>query len=268
MIAHPIGIFDSGLGGLSVLREVRRRLPNQALLYLADHARLPYGARPPSQVRQFSEEITRFLLARRSKIIVVACNTASAAALSHLRVKFPTTPFVGMEPAIKPAAFQSSAKVVGVLATEATFQGNLFANVLREFAQGVTVLTRACPGWVDLVETGQLESSRALAMMSKDIAPLMQGGADTLVLACTHYSFLHPIIARLVDPSIQIIDPCTAVARQVERVLTQQGLMNSENSGGAASFEMYSTGAETETLRQRVRDLIGEEIKVRQARLE
>ncbi len=149
---RPIGIFDSGLGGLSVLKQVRRELPRESILYFADQGRLPYGPRPVSEIRQFSEQVARFLLARGAKVIVVACNTASAAALAHLRRTFPDVPFVGMEPAVKPAAENSKTRVVGVIATQATCQSEVFASVVDRFAQGVTVLMQACPGLVTHVE--------------------------------------------------------------------------------------------------------------------
>ncbi len=152
--SRPIGIFDSGLGGLSVLKEIRRQLPAESTLYFADQARLPYGPRPLAQVRRFSEQITRFLLAHNAKVIVVACNTASAAALAHLRQTFPGVLFVGMEPAVKPAAEQTKNRVVGVIATQATAQSALFAGVVDRFAKGVTVLTRACPCLGTQLEAG------------------------------------------------------------------------------------------------------------------
>ena len=148
----PIGIFDSGVGGLSVLRAVRQALPQEALIYLADQAHVPYGPRPVEQVRTFAEGITRYLLSQGAKLIVVACNTASAAALHSLRQAFPELPFVGMEPAVKPAAEHTQTGVVGVLATPATFQGALYASVIERFASGVTVLQDTCPGLVMEIE--------------------------------------------------------------------------------------------------------------------
>ena len=268
MTMNPIGIFDSGLGGLSVLREVRSLLPKQTLLYFADHARLPYGVRPLTELRRFSEEITRFLLARRAKTIVVACNTASAAALHHLRDTFPDTSFVGMEPAVKPAAYHSRAKTVGVLATEATFQGKLFSKAMELFAQEVTVLTEICPGWVDLVERGNIESSRTSELISKHVMPLVQSGADTLVLGCTHYSFLKDAIEELLDPSIEIIDPSRAVARQVKHVFTQDGVTNSVVGESSASITIYTTSNQIRFIRKRVRDLLGLDVEIRQAVLD
>ena len=220
--SRPVGIFDSGLGGLAVLKEVRRQLPAESILYFADQGRLPYGPRPVSEIRQFSEQVTRFLLRRGAKAIVVACNTASAAALAHLRQTFPDTPFVGMEPAVKPAAEQTKSRVVGVIATQATCQSELFASVIDRFAQGVTVLTQACPDLVMQVETGEFDTPRTRWLLHEYLDPLIADGIDSLVLACTHFSFLTPAIQRIVGPTVTIVDPAPAVARQVGRVLDQR----------------------------------------------
>lgn len=213
-----IAVFDSGVGGLSVLREIRAQLPRADLLYLADQFHVPYGPRPIGEIRQFSEAITRFLLSRGATTIVVACNAASAAALKHLRVTFPETPFVGMEPAVKPAAERSRARVVGVIATPATFQGELFASVVDRFAKDVTVITQTCPGLVEQVEAGELDTPKTRAMLSEFLSPLVAQGIDTLVLGCTHYPFVLPAIGEIVGPAVEIIDPSPAVAKQVGRV--------------------------------------------------
>lgn len=237
--SQPIGVFDSGLGGLSVYKEIRRQLPNESILYFADQGRLPYGPRPAPEVRQYSEQITRFLIAQHAKLIVVACNTASAAALAHLRQTFGHLPIVGMEPAVKPAAKQSKSKVVGVIATEATCQSEVFASVVERFATGVTVLTQACPGLVTQVENGELDSEATIDMLHTYLDPLLAQGIDSLVLACTHYSFLLPAIRRIVPPTISIIDPAPAIARQVRRVLEARQLGNAPGAPSAVSS--YST---------------------------
>ncbi len=180
-----IGVFDSGVGGLSVLREIRAQIPAAHLLYFADQAHVPYGPRPLEEVRAFAEEITRFLLAQGAQGIVVACNTASAAALHSLRAQFPQVPFVGMEPAVKPAAEHTRTGVVGVLATPATFQGALYASVLERFAQGVTVMQDTCPGHGGANRTG-LEA-RNPPDSGKALRPMLARGMDTVVLGCTHY---------------------------------------------------------------------------------
>ncbi len=233
--SRPIGIFDSGLGGLAVLKEVRRQLPTESILYFADQGRLPYGPRPVSEIRQFSEQVTRFLLERGAKAIIVACNTASAAALAHLRQTFPDAPFVGMEPAVKPAAELTRSRVVGVIATQATCQSELFASVIDRFAQGVAVLTQACPGLVLQVEAGEFDTPRTRELLHKYLTPLIAGGIDSLVLACTHYSFLTPTIQHLVGPTVTIVDPAPAVARQTARLLDQHHLSNTASQPDAVT---------------------------------
>ncbi|RME06215.1 MAG: glutamate racemase, partial [Anaerolineae bacterium] len=167
-----IGVFDSGVGGLSVLREIRRQLPHANVLFLADQAHVPYGPRPLEEVRAFAEGITRYLLQQGAGVIVLACNTASAAALRYLRHIYPEVPFVGMEPAVKPAAERTRSGVVGVLATPATFQGELYASVLERFARGVTVLQDTCPGLVEQIERGDLDGERTRAILERALRPM------------------------------------------------------------------------------------------------
>lgn len=238
--ADPIGIFDSGVGGLSVWREVADRLPHEDILYLADQAHVPYGSRSLDEVQEFAEGITRFLLEQGAKVIVVACNTASAAALYYLRQRFPDVPFVGMEPALKPAAQQTRTGVVGVLATQATFQGALFASLMERYGNDVRVLTQACPGWVEAVEAGALDVPETEALLRRYLEPLIDAGADQLVLGCTHYPFLRPMIERVVGPGVAVIDPAPAVARQTARVLAQRGLET--DSGRLGHHVFYTTG--------------------------
>lgn len=222
--SHPVGIFDSGVGGLSVLRAIRRALPAEDLLYLADQAHVPYGPRPLVQVRAFAEGITQYLLDEGAKLIVVACNAASAAALHYLRRTFPQVPFVGMEPAVKPAAEHTRSGVVGVLATPATFQGALYASVLERFANGVTVLQHPCPGLVAQIESGQLDAPGTRAILEGALRPMLAQGIDTVVLGCTHYPFVIPLIQEVAGPEVRVIDPAPAIARQVGRVLAASGL--------------------------------------------
>ncbi len=216
-----IGIFDSGAGGLSVLVEIRRLLPHADLLYVADQGRAPYGSRTLDEVAAMSAQISGWLIDQGATTIVIACNTASAAALHSLRASHPGTPFVGMEPAVKPAALTTSSGVIGVLATAATFQGELFASVLERHAAGRTVLTRACPQWVEQVETGEVTGVEAMRRVESCVAPLLEGGADTLVLGCTHFSFLAPLIEEAAGPGVAIVDPAPAVARQVQRMANE-----------------------------------------------
>ena len=234
-----IGLFDSGVGGLSVWREIAAQLPNECTVYLADQAHVPYGPRSMQEIRAFSEAITRFLSDLGCHIIVVACNTASAAALTHLRATFPTVPFVGMEPAVKPAAQTTHVGRVGVMATPATFQGELFASVVERFANGVQLINQVCPGLVEQVEAGRLDTPDTEAMLRQYLAPMLAAGVDTIVLACTHYPFLAPAIQRIAGPGVRVIDPAPAIARQVRRVMEQRGLLS---SSGEASRVFYTTG--------------------------
>lgn len=219
-----IGVFDSGVGGLSVWRELVRILPGESTIYLADQAHVPYGPRPAAEVRQFAEGITRWLLAQGAKAIVVACNAASAAALQHLRQTFPLTPFIGMEPAVKPAAQQTQSGVVGVLATPGTFQGQLFAQTAARFAAGVRLINQPCPGLVESIERGEHDGPRVAQMLRGWLEQMLAQNADSLVLACTHYPFVLPVIRQIVGDRMRVIDPAPAVARQLQRVLRQPGL--------------------------------------------
>jgi glutamate racemase len=229
---RPCGVFDSGVGGLSVLREMWLQLPGEDLLYFADQAHVPYGNRRAEEIRAFSEGITRFLLEQGAKLIVVACNTASAAALQHLRAVFPEIPFVGMEPAVKPAAKETESGIVGVLATPGTLRGELHASVVERFADGVRILEHPLPGMVEMVEQGQHETPEANMALEQAVRPLLQQGADTLVLACTHYPFLIPSLRRIAGPAVRIIDPSPAVARQAARLLEQGELRSSRGQAG------------------------------------
>ncbi len=218
-----IGLFDSGLGGLGVAREVRVRLPRHDLVYVADRARAPYGRRALSEVRGYAEEITHHLLSEGAELIVVACNSASAVSLHHLRRLYPDVPFVGMEPAVKPAIAVSRQGTIGVLATAATFQGELFSALIDRYGSGSQIVTRVCDGWVELVEAGHTTGVEVEREVRRHLQPLLEAGADTLVLGCTHYPFLEPVIRSIAGPDVTIIDPAPAVARQVERLAGEPG---------------------------------------------
>jgi glutamate racemase len=237
----PIGIFDSGVGGISVLRAIHAQMPAIPVLYLGDQGHVPYGPREMQEVQAFSEEITRFLLARGVKLVVVACNTASAAALKYLRQTFPKTPFVGMEPAVKPAAEQTRSGIVGVLATPATFQGALYASVMERFAQGVTVLQDTCPGLVGQIEKGEFEAPETESILRKALLPMLDRDIDTVVLGCTHYPFVIPLIKRIVGPKVRVIDPAPAVARQVGRLLPAEDKASGLNDNAVVTY--YTTAA-------------------------
>ena len=254
---RPIGILDSGVGGLSILREVRAQLPAENVIYLADQAHVPYGTRPIEQVRAFTEGIVRFLLAQQAKLIVVACNTASAAALLTLRTTFPHVPFVGMEPAVKPAAEATRTGVIGVLATEATFQGKLYASVVGRFARDVRVETQTCPEFVTLVEAGHTHTDAARAAVRRRLAPLLRVGIDQLVLGCTHFPFLADVLRAEAGPGVALVDPSAAVARQVERVLRAREAAHMTSAHGKLCC--YTTG-DVPAFRRVLRTLLGAEV--------
>lgn len=264
MTAHPapIGVFDSGVGGLSVLRALRAQLPAQPVIYLADQAHVPYGSRSLDEVLHFSREITRFLLAQGAEPIVVACNTASAAALRPLRREFPAAQFVGMEPAVKPASEHTRSGVVGVLATPATFQGKLYASVIERFAQHTRVLEYTCPGLVEEIEAGRLDGERARQILTTGLLPMLEQGIDTVVLGCTHYPFAIPIIQEIVGPDVRVIDPAPAVARQTGRVLAARGALAAPDLPGAVR---YITTADPARLELPLRLLLGENAPIESA---
>jgi glutamate racemase len=234
-----IGVFDSGVGGLSVMREIAKQLPHEDILYFADSVHCPYGPRPLEEVRKLSEAITAFLIQQGAKIVVVACNTASAASLHHLRATFPV-PIVGMEPAIKPAVERTRSKKVGVIATQVTFQGELFARLVERFAADVDVYTQVCPGLVERVEAGLIEDAETEELLADYLKPMLEAGIDSLVLGCTHYPFLRKTIERVVGPRVTVIDPSQAVARQTGRVLEREGLANRTDRVGKHFF--YTSG--------------------------
>lgn len=233
---NPIGVFDSGVGGLSVLREIRAQMPNEHIIYFGDQGHVPYGPRSMRQIQGFSEEITRFLLRQNSKLIVVACNTASAAALKHLRATFPDVQFVGMEPAVKPAAEKTQTGKVGVLATPATFQGALYASVVERFANGVELFQNTCPGLVGQIEKGELDTPATRAILDAALLPMLEKDIDTVVLGCTHYPFVIPLIERIVGEKVRVIDPAPAVAKQVKRLLEAGGMLNQNQQEGRVRF--------------------------------
>ena len=245
---NPIGVFDSGVGGLSVLRAMREQMPNESMIYFGDQGHVPYGPRSMEQIQKFSEEITRFLLEQNSKLIVVACNTASAAALKYLRGRFPDVPFVGMEPAVKPAAEITKTGKVGVLATPATFQGALYAFVVERFGAGVEFFQNTCPGLVGQIEKGELESNATRAILEDALLPMLEKNIDTVVVGCTHYPFVIPLIERIVGANVRVIDPAPSVARQVKRLLEASGNLNQTSESLRVRFYTSADPASMKSL--------------------
>lgn len=233
---QPTALYDSGVGGLSVLRAARTALPHEHLLYFGDQANVPYGSRSLEELRAIAEASTRFLLSQGAKLIVIACNTASAAALKHLRAVFPEVPFVGMEPAVKPAAEQSLSRKVGVLATPSTFHGELYASVVERFAKDVEIFQSTCPGLVSQIEKARLNTPKTRRILEEAVLPMLAAGADTLVMGCTHYPFVIPLIEEIAAGRARVIDPAPAVARQTARVLAERGLLNPGSGQGSLRF--------------------------------
>lgn len=229
---RPIGMMDSGVGGLSVFQQVRALMPTETILYVADQGHLPYGMRAREEIRAFSEQIAHYLIHdRQCKILVIACNSASAAALHHLRQRFPQTHIVGMEPAIKPAAERTQTGVIGVITTQATYQGELMASVIDRFAQGVRVETQVCPRLVLLAEEGAPDTPESRQIVAEYLTPLKNAGMDQLVLGCTHFPFLIPQLRAVLGDQIEIVDPAPAVARQTQRILAGMDALNPEGRG-------------------------------------
>lgn len=229
MNPQPIGMFDSGIGGLTVWKHCKALLPKECLIYLADTAGCPYGPKPKEVVLQRCRALVRFFLEQGCKLIVSACNTATAAAIETLRQAYPQVPFVGMEPAVKPAILHTHSGVVGVLATKGTLAGPLYNRTLATFSGAVSVLERVGEGWVEAVERGDLASPQTYALVERTIRPLLDQGADHLVLGCTHYPFLTPVIEAIAGPTVTIVDPAPAVAQRVKQLLMQAGRLNEQS---------------------------------------
>lgn len=236
----PIGAFDSGVGGLSVLREIRLLMPNEDIIYYADSAYCPYGVRPPSEIVARAFKICDFLVGQGSKSLVVACNTASVAGLDIYRERY-SMPIIGMEPAVKPATAATRNGRVGVLATSVTLAGNRFSSLLERYQNGSEVFSQPCPGLVEIVENGNYDSPEAISLLQKYLAPLLERDVDTIVLGCTHYPFLKEKVMSIAGPGIAVIDTGEAVARQVCRVLSGNRL---ENPGPGAGAEVFHTSGD------------------------
>lgn len=223
-----IGVFDSGLGGISVLHAIRQLLPYEALVYIADSAHVPYGEKSAEFIVQRSLAISEFLLAQPVKALVVACNTATAAAVTELRQRWPGVLIVGMEPAVKPAVQASRTGKIGVLATTGTLRSARFAALLERFASDVEVITQPCPGLVELIEAGELNSAPTRALLIAYVEPLLQAGCDTLILGCTHYPLIKPLLRSLIPQHVQLIDTGEAVARRLQSELGKLNLLAEE----------------------------------------
>jgi glutamate racemase len=241
MSQSPVGVFDSGLGGLSVLRAIHAQLPHEALHYVADSGHAPYGDKSPAFIQERAEKVVGFLLSKGVKAVVVACNTVTGLSISQLRERFPTLPMVAIEPAVKPAVAQTRSGTVGVLATRNTVASPGLARLIEQHAQGAKVLAQACPGWVEFVERGEWDAPEALQAVREQVQPLLDQGADVLALGCTHYPFLRAAIEAVAGPGVQIIDPAPAVARELARRLAADHLLATA-SASQPRIQFWTTG--------------------------
>ena len=232
---QPIGVFDSGLGGISVLREIHRLLPAEELIYVADSGHAPYGGKTPEYIRTRSKQVADFLLEQGVKVLVVACNTATVHAVAYLRETLPI-PVVGIEPAVKPAARMTLTGVIGVLATQQTVNSPRLQHLIRDHASQVTVMAQACPGLVEHVEAGDFSSEAVRLLLKHYTAPLLEAGVDTLVLGCTHYPFLTELIHDVTHGRMTVLETSTPVTHQLMRVLSQQDLCRAETGRGSVRF--------------------------------
>jgi glutamate racemase len=257
MPRRPIGLFDSGVGGLSVALEVRRALPGERLLYVADSAYCPYGDRPVEQVRARALAVGRYLEEQGAKLVVAACNTASGAALEVLRAHL-KVPVVGLEPAVKTGAAVTRNGRVGVMATSGTLRSERFARLVRDHGREIRLLAQACPGLVDLIEQGHLDDEPLAARLAELTAPLRAEGVDTVVLGCTHYPFVREAIARHFEPGVAIVDCGAAIARRTAHLLGEAGLLAEAGDG---ELRVATTG-EPPQVAPTVARLLGEAIAV------
>jgi glutamate racemase len=241
MVANqkPVGVFDSGVGGLSVLNALRHELPHEHFMYVGDSGCAPYGDRSVPFIVERATTIAEFLVSEGAKAVVVACNTATAVAVESLRARF-AVPIVAIEPAVKPAASRTQSRIVGVLATTGTLSSPNMGKLLANYGSDVEFVIQACPGLADQVEKGELASDRTRALVKRYVRPIVEKGGDIVVLGCTHYPFLRPIIQEEAGPAVDIIDPATPVARELRRRLDSAGLLNDSTAGGTERF--WTTG--------------------------
>jgi glutamate racemase len=257
--SNPIGVFDSGVGGLSVFRAIRDELPSEDLIYVGDSGFAPYGERSHAFVQERAAVITEFLIGEGSKAVVIACNTATGIAVDLLRSRFPEIPIVAVEPAVKPAAARTNTGVVGVLATSGTLASPNVTRLLNKYGVDVEILTQAGAGLVEQVEKGELSGERTRALVEKLVRPMMEKGADVLVLGCTHYPFLRAEIQEAAGSGVEVIDPATAVAREVRRRLETIGLLA---DSGRRSTDRFLTSGAPEEVAPIVSQLLGKPVEI------
>lgn len=254
----PIGVFDSGVGGISVLQHIHALLPHEQLLYVADSKYAPYGNKTPTEIQSRCFEVADFLIAKKVKAIVVACNTATAAAIEAMRAKY-TLPIIGMEPAVKPAAAASKKGIIGVLATTGTLKSAQFAGLLESYGRNVKVVTQACVGLVECIERGELDVDNTLRLVQQYCAPLLAEGADAIVLGCTHYPFVRPLIEQTIGKKVVLIDTGAAVAKHLQgRLLALDLLTDSKQLDNV----QFWTNNLADNAKQVIERLWGDEVTV------
>lgn len=261
-----IGVLDSGVGGLSILREIHRAMPAHPTLYYADQAHLPYGVRPNHEIFALTSAITRWMLSRGASMIVLACNAASAGSLYQLRESFPNVPFVGIEPAVKPAAEATKTGIIGVLTTQTTADGELYKQTVQKYASNIQVITQVAGALVHLVERAGWDTLDGRAELMTYIKPMIDGGADHIALACTHFPFLKDAIAEITGDAVITVDPAPAVARQTRRVLASNDQLVHER-GEAVQHEYFTSGSAT-LLSEMLLKLTGVDANVNQLKLD
>ena len=239
MDPRPIGLFDSGVGGLTIWRATKKLLPQESLVFLADSGHVPYGEKSPAELHDLTERIVRVLLDQDVKLVVVACNTATVHALGHLRETFPELPFVGVVPVVKTLARRTRTNAIAILSTPATAESPYLAGLVEEFAHDKRVINVGCDGLEELVEAGQARSARTTALLERYLAPVRRSGADVVGLGCTHYPFLRSRIKRILGPGVRVYDPSRPVARRVRKLLTERDAL-AEHSKPAYRF--FTTG--------------------------
>lgn len=259
IVNSPIGVFDSGVGGISVLKHIHALLPREQLLYVADSKYAPYGNKTPAEIQARCFEITDFLIAKNIKALVVACNTATAAAIDEMRTRH-SLPIIGMEPAVKPAAEASKNGIIGVLATTGTFKSAQFAALLESYGRNVKVITQACIGLVECIERGEFNTETTFKLLQKYCQPLLDEGADTIVLGCTHYPFVRLLIEKIVGSQMTLIDTGAAVANQLKSRLAEEHLQSA--SSQSASVTIW-TNSEAENAKQVITQLWGKSVEIR-----
>lgn len=247
---NPIGIFDSGVGGLTVWKEVQKLLPHEDIIYLADSKNCPYGSKSHNKIISLSVDNVDFLINKNCKLIIVACNTATAAAIETLRKNY-SIPFIGMEPAIKPAALNTNTGKIGVLATKGTFEGRLFKETSKKYTERVHKVIQIGDGLVELVENGETNSSKAELLLKKYLDPMISAGVDQIVLGCTHYPFFLPVLNKIIPNTIQIINPAPAIAEQTKTILKEKKL---DSNKSIPEYQFYSSG-EKKVFQQLLKDI-------------